>query len=686
VVAVGIAAKRLQSKRISSIQPDSLLIAAKCDMAFFDKTGTLTKQGMDFESVECSNNERKNLSELGTAVCHTLSVGTNGAILGNHVDMAAFASTGAVLAQGKGGKVQITVRNETYTILKGFDFDNNRKTQSVIVEDKSGVVYAFVKGSPEAIKAASLPCTVPNTFEESLRKASESAVYQLAIAFKAVRGGTNAPYHIQPTRDDIEKDLFFGGFLNFRNSLRDDSPEVLQELKEAKIPTAMITGDNVLTAITIAREAGMISRTKPVLVGKKGSSSQIEWVDVGNISAMRTNQQIIDEMDREDFELAITGEAWNTLRKAHPEDAFLIGKNIRVFGRCSPSDKVSVVASFSERGHITLMCGDGQNDCGSLKAASIGIALSTAEASIVAPFTSLDKSIAAVTEVLREGRCASASAIASYSSYIMYGQLSALLVTLAAYFGNWIDTNSWMFLDCVWSTTLGFSIPLATAASRLSPRRPTSSLISLETLASVGGTLIWHFVFLTIGFSALWHQEWFSCRKISSNSEWWGVDTYESQVMFLIIAFQVIINGTVLNFGYTFRQSWRKNRVLNFFSFSWFLFILLFTLHPSKFSCFVRVNCVNEVRKLTLKLRRLWRRTTNKPISLLAIHRGIKDTTPSWPARLPQPVKNPANTSVMPVHFRWILVAIMVSNFVVVALWYVHRKPACSVHFMTLLN
>jgi hypothetical protein len=40
----------------------------------------------------------------------------------------------------------------------------------------------------------------------------------------------------------------------------------------------------------------------------------------------------------------------------------------------------------------------------------------------------------------------------------------------------------------------------------------------------------------------------------------------------------------------------------------------------------------------------------------------------------------------MPVHFRWILVAIMVSNFAVVALWYVQGKPACNVHCMTLLK
>jgi magnesium-transporting ATPase (P-type) len=53
---------------------------------------------------------------------------------------------------------------------------------------------------------------------------------------------------------------------------------------------------------------------------------------------------------------------------------------------------------------------------------------------IVAPFTSLDKSIHLVVEVLREGRCALASAFVLYKYTIMYGQVETINQLINEYF------------------------------------------------------------------------------------------------------------------------------------------------------------------------------------------------------------------------------------------------------------
>jgi cation-transporting ATPase 13A3/4/5 len=115
-------------------------------------------------------------------------------------------------------------------------------------------------------------------------------------------------------------------------------------------------------------------------------------------------------------------------------ESLALGEYIRVFGRSSPNNKADIVTAFVEKGHVCCMAGDGGNDCGALRTAHVGIALSDAEASTVSSFTSLDKSITSVVEVLKEGRCALASAFASYKYMIMYGQVETMNQLMNAYF------------------------------------------------------------------------------------------------------------------------------------------------------------------------------------------------------------------------------------------------------------
>jgi hypothetical protein len=55
--------------------------------------------------------------------------------------------------------------------------------------------------------------------------------------------------------------------------------------------------------------------------------------------------------------------------------------------------QVKVVTLHRDRGLVVGMCGDGGNDCGALRSAHAGLALSEAEASVVSPFTSKSKSV-----------------------------------------------------------------------------------------------------------------------------------------------------------------------------------------------------------------------------------------------------------------------------------------------------
>ncbi len=72
-----------------------------------------------------------------------------------------------------------------------------------------------------------------------------------------------------------------------------------------------------------------------------------------------------------------------------------------VFGRMSPDQKQQLIEILQKLGYYVGMCGDGANDCGALKAAHAGIALTDSEASVASPFTSKNQNIECVPRLIR---------------------------------------------------------------------------------------------------------------------------------------------------------------------------------------------------------------------------------------------------------------------------------------------
>ena len=83
-------------------------------------------------------------------------------------------------------------------------------------------------------------------------------------------------------RTDVESELSFLGFLILENKLKPSTTEVIQKLTACEIRSVMATGDNVLTAISVARQCEMISPTKEVILGDliarpDGSGHDLKW-------------------------------------------------------------------------------------------------------------------------------------------------------------------------------------------------------------------------------------------------------------------------------------------------------------------------------------------------------------------------------------------------------------------------
>lgn len=644
-VSVGISENRLSQKRIACSKSEDILVAGKVTRAFFDKTGTLTRQGLDFISAKCReswDSEEAELSAdlvMGMSCCHHLTQSMKGELIGNPVDKTMFAASRAHLVSAGAVDRIVDGNGKFVDILKHFDFDHHRMTQSVVAKRADGMFVCYVKGSGESIQKLCDPSTLPVNYESAVKESAKSGTYQISMAMKVIPDVSNLS---SLSRDDAESNLTFVGVINFKNVLREETAGVISHLESGEVQCVMVTGDSVLTGIRIAKECGMIKSGVTVLLcSSVNENGYLSWIDENTEEAADLPSR--DQLGLgSQIELAVTGDVWEHLVRNDPSEAATLAPAIRVYGRCTPFTKVSVVSTFVEHGFITLMAGDGGNDCGALKTAHVGVALSDAEASIVSPFTSLDKTITSVVEILKEGRCALASALASYKYVIMYGQIEGLNNVILAYFHINFAEYNWAFMDGFWVIGMSFTLPLAKAALSLSASRPTSSLLGTLTTSSVLGILCINVLFTCTSLYILFHQDWFQCRKYNnkdvSNLLVIG-DNYESETLFIVSGYQYISTAMAYNFGYEFRRGWFQN--------TWFVCLVIvytlvhywITLFPGNLSCLFRVNCENE------------------------------DVIYSIASGKHVPIQNAFNTTLMPIPYRFILVFLITLNTILNMSW-----------------
>jgi magnesium-transporting ATPase (P-type) len=454
-VAVGVSEDRLSKKRIATVNAESILVAGKVKIAFFDKTGTLTKQGLDFLGTRSAVNWNLPSSmdisdELKTAMatCHSLTMTQDGRVIGTPVDRTMFSVSGGKI---EADSCVTTAKGEQVTVVRHFDFDHHRMSQSVVLKYPDGTYVAIVKGSGESIQKLCVPKTMPADFDSALHESCKNGIYQISVASKVIAKESVDSLN----RNDVESDLNFVGVIDFKNVIREDTPGVINELANGDVRSIIVTGDSVVAGIRVAQECGIMSPHKPVIIAGTSNKGGLTWSDYnGNPVDMPFTEGALSGS----FELAISGRAWEILLLEHPKAVLALAPFASVFGRLTPHDKVSVIKTYVDLGFVTLMSGDGGNDVGALKAAHVGVALSDAEASIVAPFTSLDKTITSVVDVVKEGRCALASAIATYKYMIMYGQVETLIQLISAYFQITPSEFCWVFMDGIWYV-IGLSPP-----------------------------------------------------------------------------------------------------------------------------------------------------------------------------------------------------------------------------------
>ncbi|XP_025142176.3 probable cation-transporting ATPase 13A5 isoform X3 [Bubalus bubalis] len=547
------AQRRLKKRRIFCISPQRINMCGQINLVCFDKTGTLTEDGLDlWGTVPTVDNCFQEVHSFTSgkalpwgpqcaamASCHSLIL-LDGTIQGDPLDLKMFEGTAWQIIEDcnadyrelgisdsnviiKPGPKASQSPVEAIIVLRQFPFSSSLQRMSVVAqlvgEDH---FHVYMKGAPEMLARFCRPETVPKNFPKELRNYTAQGFRVIALAHKVLKMRKLSEVE-SLTREHVESELTFLGLLIMENRLKKETKPVLKELSEARIRTVMITGDNLQTAITVAKNSEMIPRGSQVILVEANEPEEfapasVTWQLVENQeNGPGKNETYINignssvpvEEKGSCYHFAMSGKSYQVILQHFNSLLPKILVNGTIFARMSPGQKSSLVEEFQKLNYYVGMCGDGANDCGALKMAHAGISLSEQEASVASPFTSKTTNIECVPHLIKEGRAALVSSFGVFKYLTMYGIIqfigTSLLYWQLQLFGNY----QYLMQDVAITLMVCLTMSATHAYPKLAPYRPSGQLLSPPLLLSVVLNTCFNCIVLVCAFLLLKQQPWY---------------------------------------------------------------------------------------------------------------------------------------------------------------------------------
>ncbi|KAL5013799.1 hypothetical protein ScPMuIL_008069 [Solemya velum] len=453
-------------------------------------------------------------------------------------------------------------------IVRQFTFSSSLQRMSVITRRLGATHFDFyTKGAPEMVASLCKSETVPENFKEELGRCTHQGYRVIGLAWRPLPDKLNYVKAQRITRDQVEKDLNFLGLLVMENKLKPETSAVIRQLEEARIRTIMITGDNMLTALSVARECGMVAQMDRIVAieahpPRDGRRPVIEYIfaDGEDNSALVTNkiEELNIEMEPENqhFRFAVTGTSWDNLRHHFSELLPKVVVKGTIFARMRPEQKAQLVEVLQETGYYVSMCGDGANDCGALKTAHAGISLSEAEASVASPFTSKRPNIECVTALIREGRAALTTSVGIFKYMACYSLTQFCSVLLLYWVGANLTDFQFLYVDLILITTLAITFGRSPAYHLLDKELPVVSLVTLGPILSLLLQMVIQIGVQVGAFFYVQQQPWFIPFVPNEDDDY---QSHTNTVVFIASSFQYILLAFVFSKGKPYRKTILSN-------------------------------------------------------------------------------------------------------------------------------
>jgi len=273
----------------------------------------------------------------------------------------------------------LTVRKENENnIYQMFAFSSAKKRMNTLVWlDKPNTVRMYTKGAPEMIlekctyymngngETIELTDEVREELATCQRQWAEKGYRTLSLSYKDMQPAD--PNNLE-TKYDVanEEGSTLLCLFGIEDPLRPEVAGAVATCQRAGIIVRMVTGDNIATGSSIAKQCKIISQENDIAIE-------------GPTFAKKSDEEVIEMLPY-----------------------------LRVIARCSPQDKERLVRLLKDQGEVVAVTGDGTNDVPALKAADVGLAMGlrgTDVAKQASDIVILDDNFQSIVNSVKWGRC-----------------------------------------------------------------------------------------------------------------------------------------------------------------------------------------------------------------------------------------------------------------------------------------
>lgn len=224
--------------------------------------------------------------------------------------------------------------------------------------------------------------------EQSNQQLAGNALRVLGFAYRE-----EATCLAAQTQSSLEEHLIWLGLVGLSDPIRAGVADFITAFQQAGINTVMITGDQSPTARAIAATLQL------------NGQAEITVLDAVELAKLKTDLPVSEQLD--------------------------FFKQVNVFSRVSPANKLDIVQTLQTTGQIVAMTGDGINDTPALKAANVGIAMGAGSSNGVhdaADVVIADNNLKTLVDALGQGRTTYLN-IRKSVHFLLSTNLSEIVVT-----------------------------------------------------------------------------------------------------------------------------------------------------------------------------------------------------------------------------------------------------------------